>query len=59
VYEFSSLAADYAAKDRPLLAALAYGCAKFPCLADNARGTALAKQIESYLVDQPKHFHRF
>jgi esterase FrsA len=40
VYQWSALAAEYTAKGAPLLAALAYGCAKFPCLADDARKTA-------------------
>jgi len=45
-----ALAAGCAAQNRPLLAALAYGCAKFPCLADDARKTALSKQIDAYLA---------
>ena len=59
VYEFSALAAEYTAKGEPLLAALAYGCAKFPCLADDARRTALAKQIEAYLAAAPTFGVRF
>ena len=53
VYEWSALAAEYTADQRPLLAALAYGCAKFPCLADGARTTALHKQLEAYLAAAP------
>ncbi len=45
-YEFSQLAARYAGDQRHLLASLAYGYAKFPCLADDARRTALHHQLE-------------
>jgi esterase FrsA len=50
VYEWSGLARRYAAAGQPLLASLAYGCAKFPCLANEARRTALAHQVETYLA---------
>ena len=59
VYEFSALAAEYAADDRPLLASLAYGCAKFPCLADDARRAALTQQVEAYLAAAPSFGVRF
>jgi len=59
VYEWSALAAEYTAQHRPLLAALAYGCAKFPCLPDDARKTALNKQIEAYLAAAPEFGVRF
>jgi 2-polyprenyl-6-methoxyphenol hydroxylase-like FAD-dependent oxidoreductase len=50
VHEFSALAARYAARNEHLLASLAYGCAKFPCLADESRRTALTHQLEQYLL---------
>lgn len=59
VYEFSQLAAGYAAAGNPLLASLAYGCAKFPCLADEARRTALAHQLEQYELAAPSFPVRF
>lgn len=59
VHEFSALAAGYTAQGRPLLAALAYGCAKFPCLADDARRAALANQLEAYLAAAPTFGVRF
>jgi len=59
VYEWSALAAEYSAQHRELLAALAYGCAKFPCLPDDARKTALSKQIEAYLAAAPSFGVRF
>ncbi|MTD17488.1 alpha/beta hydrolase [Nakamurella sp. YIM 132087] len=49
VYEWSNLAAGYTRQQRPDLAALAYGAAKFPCLADAARRTAQDRQLEQYL----------
>jgi esterase FrsA len=48
VYEWSKLAAGYTAGRRHDLAALAYGWAKFPTLADDAKRTAFARQIEQY-----------
>src|SRR6478736_3149358 len=59
VYEWSALAAEYTATNRPLLAALAYGCAKFPCLADDARTTAMTRQTEAYLAAAPGFGVRF
>ena len=53
VYEFSALAAHYQDANQPLLAALAYGCAKFPCLANDARKAAFDHQIEAYLAAAP------
>lgn len=58
-FEFSRLAARYADEGRHLLASLAYGCAKFPCLADAARETALARQLEQYLLAAPTFPVRF
>jgi len=60
-YEFSRLAANYTADHRYLLASLAYGCAKFPCLADEARRTAHTHQLEQYQLAAPSfpvHFER-
>ncbi|MGW5691288.1 alpha/beta hydrolase [Streptomyces asiaticus] len=50
VHEWSKLGARYADDGNPTLAALAYGYAKFPVLADDARRTALRHQIEQYLL---------
>src|SRR5580704_5766434 len=46
VYEWSRLASRYAAAGSHLLAALAYGWAKFPTLADGSKRVALARQLE-------------
>ena len=59
VYEWSALAAEYTEQNKPLLASLAYGCAKFPCLADDARATALTRQTEAYLAAAPSFGVRF
>ncbi|MET0864016.1 MAG: FAD-dependent monooxygenase [Nakamurella sp.] len=59
VFEWSALAADYSKQNRPLLASLAYGCAKFPCLADDARKAALDKQTTAYLAAAPGFDVRF
>ncbi|MFI9507094.1 alpha/beta fold hydrolase [Nocardia sp. NPDC052566] len=48
VHEWSLLAAGYAMAGRHDLAALAYGWAKFPCLADDAKRAAFANQIVQY-----------
>jgi esterase FrsA len=50
VWEWSRLAQSHAKANQMLLASLAYGCAKFPCLVNEARQVALAKQLQSYLV---------
>jgi hypothetical protein len=50
VYEWSALAARYAAAGAHQLAALAYGYAKFPTLADTAKRVAFAHQLEQYLL---------
>lgn len=47
-YEWSSLARTYADAGRSDLAALAYGWAKFPTLANAAMRTALANQLDQY-----------
>ncbi|MET7610909.1 alpha/beta hydrolase family protein [Streptomyces seoulensis] len=48
VREWSRLAERYVASGRLDLAALAYGWAKFPSLADDAKRTALHRQAEVY-----------
>ncbi|MFF8772124.1 alpha/beta hydrolase [Kitasatospora sp. NPDC015120] len=53
VYEWSRLAAGYAAVGAHPLASLAYGWAKFPTLADTAKCAALANQIEQYELAAP------
>ncbi|MGW4442024.1 alpha/beta hydrolase [Streptomyces sp. NPDC004682] len=50
VREWSSLAARYAASGRHDLAALAYGNAKFPTLANQPKRRALAHQAEQYAL---------
>ncbi|HEX3743318.1 MAG TPA: alpha/beta fold hydrolase [Bryobacteraceae bacterium] len=53
VYEWSRLAQKHAQAHEMFLASLAYGCAKFPCLANDARRVALNKQLETYLAAAP------
>jgi esterase FrsA len=48
VYEWSRLAEKYADRGDHYLASLTYGCAKFPCLADPARVTAMQHQLEQF-----------
>jgi esterase FrsA len=50
VYEWSKLAKSYADAGAHLQAALAYGWAKFPTLADDAKRAAMAKHLEQYLI---------
>lgn len=47
-HEWSALAGRYAEAGRPDLAAVAYGGARFPCLADAAKAAAHRHQIEQY-----------
>lgn len=47
-YEWSELAAEYADRGDHYLAALVYGCAKFPCLTDPGRERALQHQLEQF-----------
>jgi esterase FrsA len=49
-FEWSRIAARYADAGDHALAALVYGCAKFPCLADEQRVVALERQREEYLA---------
>src|ERR1700754_3325541 len=53
VYEWSKLAASYADEGSHQQAALAYGWAKFPVLADDSKRAALAKQLEQYELAAP------
>ena len=53
VHEWSTLAARYARQGSHQLAALAYGWAKFPTLADDAKRGALQNQLEQYLLAAP------
>ncbi|WP_232065707.1 hypothetical protein [Mycobacterium heidelbergense] len=48
VYEWSKLGAEYADRGDHRMASLAYGCAKFPCLTDQARVRALQNQLEHF-----------
>ena len=60
-YEWSQLAGKYAQAGQPRLATLAYGGARFPCLADQAKATAHQNQIEQYALaakDFPVIFER-
>ncbi|MEV6978150.1 alpha/beta hydrolase [Kitasatospora sp. NPDC093806] len=52
-YEWSALAARHAAAGRHREAAQAYGWAKFPSLADGPKRTALARQVEQYVLAAP------
>ncbi|MUL47071.1 alpha/beta hydrolase [Mycobacterium sp. CBMA293] len=61
VREWSRLAASYATAGEHQLAALAYGWAKFPTLADEPKRTALHQQLAQYLLAAPGfgvHFQR-
>jgi esterase FrsA len=61
VYEWSKLAADYADRGDHYLASLTYGCAKFPCLTDQARVRAMRNQLEQFELaakDFPVAFER-
>jgi esterase FrsA len=61
VYEWSQLAERYADKGEHRMAALLYGCAKFPCLADAARTGAMENQLEQFQLaakDFPVNFER-
>lgn len=54
VHEWSELAASYVAAGSRQQAALAYGWAKFPALADDAKRAALQHQLEQYLLAAPQ-----
>ncbi len=53
-FEWSAFARKYMEAGNPLLASLAYGCAKFPCVANDARRTALQNQLAAYLIAAPQ-----
>jgi esterase FrsA len=60
-YEFSALAARYANEGQHYPAALAYGVARFPVLANESKRRALALQVEQYTTAAPTfgvHFER-
>lgn len=60
-YEWSELAQRYADSGQPYRASLAYGGARFPCLADAAKVTAHEHQLEQYILaakDFPVTFER-
>jgi esterase FrsA len=50
VFEWSRLGARYAEEGNEALATLAYGWAKFPVIADNAKLEALQHQIDHYML---------
>jgi esterase FrsA len=52
-YEWSQYAARCAAEGEHYRGALAYGGAKFPCLADPAKALALTHQLEQYTLAVP------
>lgn len=53
VYEWSQLGARYAADERHHLAVLAFGWAKFPCLADEAKRRAFHRQLAELKLALP------
>jgi esterase FrsA len=48
VHEWSKLASEHTDRGDHYLASLIYGCAKFPCLTDEARARALQYQLEQF-----------
>jgi len=61
VYEWSKLAKDYADRGDHYLASMVYGCAKFPCLTDDARVRAMQNQLDQFELaskDFPVAFER-
>jgi len=61
VYEWSKLAHQYADRGDHRMASLVYGCAKFPCLTDQARVRALHNQLDQFQLaatDFPVAFER-
>src|SRR5882757_7711980 len=61
VYEWSKVANEYADGGEHRTASLIYGCAKFPCLTDEARVTAMQHQLEQFELaakDFPVDFER-
>jgi esterase FrsA len=61
VHQWSELAERYADKGDHRMAALLYGCAKFPCLTDAARVRAMEHQLDQFQLaakDFPVAFER-
>jgi esterase FrsA len=61
VYEWSKLAKECADRGDHYLASMVYGCAKFPCLTDEARERAMQHQLEQFELaakDFPVAFER-
>ncbi len=61
VYEWSNVANEYTDRGEHRMASLIYGCAKFPCLTDQARARALRRQLEQFELaanDFPVVFER-
>jgi esterase FrsA len=52
-YEWSRVAAQYAERGEHYPASLAYGAAKFPVVANEARREALRRQVEEYVKAAP------
>ncbi|MER2224303.1 MAG: alpha/beta hydrolase, partial [Rhodococcus sp. (in: high G+C Gram-positive bacteria)] len=52
-YEWSALAAKYSADGNHSLAAMIYGIAKFPVLANESRRRALQNQVDEYVKAAP------
>ncbi|MEE6135492.1 alpha/beta hydrolase [Mycobacterium sp. 050128] len=52
-YEWSKLANEYAYRGDHRMASLVYGCAKFPCLTDQARVQAMRNQLEQFHLAAP------
>ena len=53
VFEWSRVARRHLDANQSYMASLAYGCAKFPCLANDARRQALVNQVTAYLAAAP------
>jgi esterase FrsA len=61
VYEWSKVAKEYADRGEHRMASQIYGCAKFPCLTDQARVKAMQHQLEQFELaakDFPVAFER-
>src|SRR6266498_2312305 len=58
-YELSGLARAYAGRGEHYLASLAYGIAKFPALANEAKREALRRQVDEYCRAAPAFGVRF
>jgi len=58
-FEWSAVARKYLVEGNPLLSSIAYGYAKFPCLANDARRKALDNQLKSYLTASPDFVVKF